>query len=586
MPSIKVSLYHTEFLALSILTACVLFTPTLYSVYSSLIGAFLFGILTIVKNSRIEKVSISALYLLLSIMILVGISLVNHSFSPLYPLMFTSLLVLYAYVRNSSVNYLYWCILMVALGVVQSLYGIGQYFSLWSNITAPSFRISDSFDNPAGFADFLVIVFPFSLYLIKRENSFLCFLGYVSILLIVLAVVLSFSRAGIISLFVVFAIWFFHTFNLKISIFVRYVMVVVVLMLLLSGLYFLKVESANGRFLIWNCSLQMIKDKPLLGFGFGGFSREYMLYQADYFVNHPQSKYTMLADIVKHPFNEFLLLFIEQGFVGVLLFSLFIFFLIKAYLRNKNTENFHLFLPLVGIAVFSLFSYAFNYPIIRVVTVFYIAFIMKDEINHITIPRKSVKFLKPVLVLFLLLLLSVSVKMFYAEYKWNTVAKRSLNGETKTVMPDYANLYKTMNKNGLFLYNYGAELNYIGEWKTSSKMMSECTHFYNDNDVQLILADNYQHLKQYDKAEKHLILAYNMIPNRFIPLYRLKLLYDVTGEKEKAIKIANRIIDMPIKIYSPEIEMIKREMNDFLHQNQSLGQQTGTRETQILTYNK
>ncbi len=57
----------------------------------------------------------------------------------------------------------------------------------------------------------------------------------------------------------------------------------------------------------------MIKDKPIVGHGIGAFEAHYMEYQASYFERHPDSKYTMLADNVKHPFNEFLLVGVQLG---------------------------------------------------------------------------------------------------------------------------------------------------------------------------------------------------------------------------------------------------------------------------------
>lgn len=88
---------------------------------------------------------------------------------------------------------------------------------------------------------------------------------------------------------------------------------------ILVGLYFVKKDSADGRILIWQCSAHMFADKPLLGYGIGGFQREYMLYQAEYFRNHPGSSFIMLADIVKHPFNEYLLFLVEKGLMGGLI---------------------------------------------------------------------------------------------------------------------------------------------------------------------------------------------------------------------------------------------------------------------------
>jgi O-antigen polymerase len=155
-------------------------------------------------------------------------------------------------------------------------------------------------------------------------------------------------------------------------------------------------------------------------------------------------------------------------------------------------------------------------------------------------------------------------KMFYDEYRWNLIAQRSLAGETKVVMPYYALQYKSMKWNGLFLYNYGAELNYINEWDKSIVLLNESANYYNDIDLQLQLADNYMQLKQYHKAEKCLRLAHEMIPNRFIPLYRLVLLYKEEGKINTALRFAHIIVGKPVKVLSIEVLAIKKEMNKLI----------------------
>ena len=67
----------------------------------------------------------------------------------------------------------------------------------------------------------------------------------------------------------------------------------------------------------------MIADHPLWGTGTGGWLANYMYYQADFFVNHPDSIYQMLADDVIYPYNEYLLVITEHGLAG----WLFLFFL-------------------------------------------------------------------------------------------------------------------------------------------------------------------------------------------------------------------------------------------------------------------
>lgn len=51
----------------------------------------------------------------------------------------------------------------------------------------------------------------------------------------------------------------------------------------------------------------MIKHEPFTGYGVGGFSAHYMDYQAQYFKEHPDSQFAILADNIKSPLmNTFL----------------------------------------------------------------------------------------------------------------------------------------------------------------------------------------------------------------------------------------------------------------------------------------
>lgn len=457
---------------------------------------------------------------------------------------------------------------LVFIGVVQAVYGLGQYMHWFSNITASGFRMSGSFDNPAGFAAALSVCFPFALFLLHKKEIYWKILGSLAVVLFILAVVLSQSRAGVIAIIVISGIWMVKSLHLKglnsWSSRTKIVSSAILIIGILVGLYYLKKDSADGRLLIWQCSAQMIIDKPLLGHGVGGFQREYMLYQANYFNNHPGSSYSMLADIVKHPFNEFLLLLVEHGLVGGLLFGTFIFLLIWENRRNKNLERFYAILCLVGVSLFACFSYPLSYPFVRLIMVFCAALIMQNEARKWGMPKGIFSVLKPIVLVVSIALFIVNGKMYQDEYRWNTIAQQSLAGETKMVLPDYARLYKTMNRNGLFLYNYGSELNYIGEWNRSTAILKECANFYNDIDLQLQLADNYTELKQYHNAERCLILAHQMIPNRFIPLYRLAILYKEEGKIYEAHRIAEIIVKKPVKVVSVDVMTIKEEMVKFI----------------------
>ena len=102
-----------------------------------------------------------------------------------------------------------------------------------------------------------------------------------TILLLVCGVFLSGSRAGVLSIFMLVAIWGYQSVSW--SKLQKIVLVIGALVVLIVFLYFLKRNSADGRLLIWICCLNMIAIKPWFGFGSGGFEAHYMDYQAQFF---------------------------------------------------------------------------------------------------------------------------------------------------------------------------------------------------------------------------------------------------------------------------------------------------------------
>lgn len=151
--------------------------------------------------------------------------------------------------------------------------------------------------------------------------------------------------------------------------------------------------------------------------------------QARYFIKHPDSKYAMLADNIRHPFNEYFKNILEYGAIGFSLIILLIFYFLY-YSRNNNSDKlFIIRLSLLAIAICAMFSYPLNYPIVRLMTVVLFAFMLtKDHEGVITI---SVNYLvKGVILTASLSLLSITVFQTINEREWYTIAHKSLRGET------------------------------------------------------------------------------------------------------------------------------------------------------------
>jgi len=461
--------------------------------------------------------------------------------------------------------------LFTFLALLLSLWGLGQFIGLLPSYNG-SFTLTGSFDNPAGISASLALLLPFLLYGCLQKKYRV--IAIIAVCLIVTIIILSRARTAVLATVVIFILFFIRLWkerNIKLLP-VHYTAISVSCLLLLAGLFFMKKDSASGRLLIWKCSTQLISRKPVCGYGGNGFMANYMNEQASYFVKYPGSKYAMLADNVRHPFNEFLKWAVNYGTAGLCLTLLLIVIPLWVSWKNDSPELFFIRLSLLSIGMCALFSYPFNYPFIRLMAVTLLAFMLAANPQSITIPNGYLS--KEVALLFSLGLLSATAYQTFYEREWHKIAHKSLRGETRQMLPRYKSLYMHLRYKDLFLYNYAAELNVVGHYKESLQIAHECDILWADYDLQMLMADNCLQLRQYGDTEKHLKKAAAMCPVKFMPLYRLAELYLETGQKEEARVLAQKIVDKQVKVPSPVINNIKIKMRNLLNEPDSLDDST------------
>ncbi len=460
-------------------------------------------------------------------------------------------------------------ILFTSLGLILSLWGLGQFTGLLSSYNG-SFALTGSFDNPAGISAALVVLLPFSLYCSYYFEKKYRISAIITACLIVTVIVLSQARTAILAaaiIFIFFLIRLLKERNIKLFP-IHYITISIGCLLLLVGLVFMKKDSANGRLLIWQCSGQLVSRKPVFGYGGYGFTANYMNGQASHFIKHPDNKYAVLADNVRHPFNEFLKWAVNYGMVGLFLTLLLIIIPLWGSRRMGSPELFFIRLSLLSIGVCALFSYPFNYPFIRLMAAALLAFALAaGSQSSLTVTNGYLS--RGIAMLFALGLLSASVYQAFYEREWHKIAHRSLKGETQQMLPRYKSLYTHLRHKDLFLYNYTAELNVAGRYGESLQIARECEDIWGDYDLQMLMADNCRELQQYSDTEKHLKKAAAMCPIKFMPLYRLIELYLETGRKEEARILAQKIVNKKIKIPSPIINSIKNKMRNLLNEPNS-----------------
>ena len=111
-------------------------------------------------------------------------------------------------------------------------------------------------------------------------------------------------------------------------------------------------QSVSERFLIWHSSIEMIKDHPIMGVGFGEFEQNY------------KGKY--ISDDAKerwqgHAHNTYLQLWAETGVIGLTIYcALFGYILHWSWRRRSNHYAAMIFFSTLGFMLYSLTDYTYS----------------------------------------------------------------------------------------------------------------------------------------------------------------------------------------------------------------------------------
>ncbi len=258
---------------------------------------------------------------------------------------------------------------------------------------------------------------------------------------------------------------------------------------------------------------------------------------------------------------------IEFGIVGLAIILLLTILIFRRITKSRSEVKPLILSGLSSFLVFASFSYPLQYIGVCLLLAFYLFILLPTK--EIRIRNSPVSMIARIIIVatcvFSLFNVSQQIR---AEIKWKAIAENSLNGKTEEMLPEYAKLYSTsLRRNPFFLYNYGAELNFVGKFDESINILTECQQRFNDYDLQMILADNYHKKGETEKAIDIYKHSSNMIPCRFLPLYKLVKLYQEKGNHALALNLAKEIINKPVKVQSVTVNSIKREMEEIIDMN-------------------
>jgi len=315
--------------------------------------------------------------------------------------------------------------------------------------------------------------------------------------------------------------------------------------------YFMKRGSADGRGMIYYISLLCLAGRPLFGSGIGSFFHQYAETTAVLAERGNVMLYNV--DVIDYSFNSLLHIGVEQGLTGIALaIALLACVLIK--LRNRGAI---LAYGLLSLVIFSLFSYPFHllpYQIIMTIITAYAATAggEKKERHPVASYLCAVALLTVVVVLSSITI-PLTRQRVVAE---NTYRDLLWQNDDKIVM-EYRRLYPILSDDKRFLFAYGKKLSTMGHYNESNSILRQGSLISNDPMFYIVQGNNYQAIGAYAEAEETYRKAHHVVPNRLYSLYKLMLLYQETGEREKLLNAARHVLSFEVKVQSPATDEMK-----------------------------
>lgn len=407
-----------------------------------------------------------------------------------------------------------------------------------------------NFDNAAGAVSALCLGLPLGMCIKKRQNKYLLSVLIPMQIICIVAVIFSGSRTGLICLCVLGVMCMpknktsWQIITLTILVFITFLFCVL-----------LKQDSTKGRFFIAERTAEMINEKPVFGWGHGGFTENYMNYQATYFSEHTDDACKMLADNIRHPLNEFLLICVDYGLLGLTVLIVIIACFVY-YVYTRKLQHWKLLLTeVIMLFIWSLFSYPFSYPFTWIVVIYILS--SSSVIHGKWMERRWVAVVG---IIVSCVLLVTYTRAIYFTMQCRTLQDDIAVGKYGKALRGFEKIYPYKSDEYRFLYSYAFALAQAGKYVKAQKLIGECERYVADYDVQLLKGDIMAKLGCYDSAENAYENAHYMCPSRLTPLYELCHLYIIAGMREKALSKRQELLMMPIKVNSEKACRIKQEI--------------------------
>lgn len=394
------------------------------------------------------------------------------------------------------------------------------------------FAMTGTFANPGPYGGLIAILLAIlGVYVLQNYNAqkwydkALMILSSISCALCIIVLPASMSRAAWLALGIAVLVFGFE--ELRLADWIKKhkrlsVIASVIVLIAMTGVFFLKKDSAIGRLHIWHMELRAIAEEPLTGHGKGTVLGVYGDTQAEYFAEKERPEIiTKVAGCPEYAFNEYLKIGVEYGIPAMMGIIAVLILLIVLLLKFRSPFAY----GLIAFGVFAFFSYPLE-----------------------AIPIKS-----------------------EAEKEWESIRYLASMELYEDAVEELAPLYDNLKDNYRFIYDYGYALHKCKRYQESNEILKEGAKISSDPMFYNIIGKNYEEMGRYDLAEGAYMHAHYMVPSRIYPLSLLMNLKIKTGDIHYAIEIGEKIQSMDINEKVVAMRRLQKESASRLDSLKTLG---------------
>lgn len=448
-------------------------------------------------------------------------------------------------------------------GLIEGIVVILQYLRILSSHST-FFTVTGTTDNPNIAAMFIALSIPACVTTTKMLK---CGYRYVVIIMWIILITSLFVLqcrsaligAGVIALVYMIVEW--RGSILKITgVYKALILTGIIISILFTVyLYQQKRASAYGRLTIWKISGEMIAQRPLSGYGYGFFQREYNLQQADYFNRESRSEEERKnARFTAMAYNEYIEQTIMGGLPGGLLFISTLIILLWSGWQRKE-ENVAPLASIAAFAVMSIVNYTIQSPLLFFAFIIYATLLLAQKSSSVStktyiIPRKLA-------IAFCLtgIILTFSNLQKYNAQKQLKIARdlmqKGVFGQAESIV---GLIEKSISTSELFYRTKSELLARRHLYKEANLAMDQALQYTSTTNQLLTSAQLLEKLGDFSTAEHQYRLVCGIEPHQFRPRVLLMEMYLRRHQIEKARYMAYEIIRMKPKFNSEKVLQYKQ----------------------------